>query len=141
MSNQGFVVFGDVVEGNGKTIRENNLAKKHKLTVDTLVEVKFDKWHGDGCCEKIHGRYWIVDCGRDCDGTPLYSLSHMKLRTAEELVESMGRPRGSKGFELAVHMVGHWHGGFAEDDLTPVEVTTQIRRGYGALRWKDDFAT
>jgi len=36
--------FGDIVEKNGKTIRENNLALTHKIPIDTLVEVKYDQW-------------------------------------------------------------------------------------------------
>jgi hypothetical protein len=66
----------DIVEENGKTIRENNLARNHKYKVGDLVEVKLHENYDDfGACIKFHARLWIVNCGRDCDGTPLYSLS------------------------------------------------------------------
>lgn len=72
------VNFADIIEENGKTIRENNLEKTHDIPIGTLVEVKFDEWHGNGACEKTHARLWVVSHDRDCDGTPLYSLSPFK---------------------------------------------------------------
>jgi hypothetical protein len=65
----------DIVEENGKTIRENNLEKTHDIPIGTLVEVKYDEWYGDGACEKVHARLWVIGHSRDCDGTPLYNLS------------------------------------------------------------------
>ncbi len=46
----------DIVEENGKTIKENNLEKQHKIQIDSLVEVKFDPWFGEGACWKVHAR-------------------------------------------------------------------------------------
>lgn len=67
-----FVMFSDIVEENGKTIRENNLAKTHKYPLGTVVTVHT----GDGATERSDGRsYYVVGHGRDCDGTPLYTYS------------------------------------------------------------------
>lgn len=121
------ILFGDIVEENGKTIRENNLEKKHNIPLGTLVEVKYSNWHGDGCCEKVHARLWVVYQGRDCDGTPLYWLSTMKPDN-EVFLAFKDQP-----------LLGSFvmHGGYAEEDLTVVPVTEDLKQGEGSLHWKD----
>lgn len=109
----------DIVEENGKTIKENNLEREHQIPVGTLVEVKYDQWHGDGACQKVHARLWVVKHGRDCDGTPLYTLS--QWRTWREA----RRYRDAEG-------------GFPEHMLTPVELTREVCRGENALVWDED---
>ncbi len=51
-------------ESNGKTIKENNLEKTHIYKIGQLVETE------EGA------RLFISKQTRDCDGTPLYSLSY-----------------------------------------------------------------
>ena len=116
-----FTFVHDLVESNGKTIRENNMERQHSLSVGTLVEVKYDEWHGDGACSKVHARLWIVKCGRDCDGTPLYWLSKWE----------------DPQFALSVHQ---YVGGFSESLLTPVIITNELLDGYGALEWEEQDA-
>lgn len=60
----------------GKTFREENNEKKHNIPLGALVEVDFDDTH----CEspKSGLRLFVVSHDRDCDGTPLYSLSFNK---------------------------------------------------------------
>jgi hypothetical protein len=67
-----FMLQSDIVEANGKTARENNLARPHLIPLDALVEID--------CPEsEFHGvRAFVVEHARDCDGTPLYSLSFHK---------------------------------------------------------------
>lgn len=60
------VMVHDLVEENGKTIKENNLARAHNIPVGALVEVD-DKGE--------RRQLYVVYHARDCDGTPLYSLS------------------------------------------------------------------
>lgn len=60
----------DMIESNGKTVRENNLSKEHSIPLDTLVEVKGT--------ENTGIRAFVVYYHRDCDGTPLYGLSMTK---------------------------------------------------------------
>lgn len=108
------IVFGDIVEANGKTIRENNMKLGHNIPIGSLVEVKYDEWHGDGACQVVHARLWIVAHSRDCDGSPLYCLSRWK----------------DPEFAMAVKQLKC---GFSEDCLTVVEVTPELIRGEGAL--------
>lgn len=58
----------DIVESNGKTIRENNMLLQHNITLGTLVEVNIDYSDHHGI------RAFVVRYDRDCDGTPLYGL-------------------------------------------------------------------
>lgn len=37
------IVFGDIVEANGKTIRDNNRDIPHNIPLGAVVEVDFDK--------------------------------------------------------------------------------------------------
>ena len=62
--------IADLLESNGKTMRENNNALKHKIEIGTLVEVI--PW--DSECEWGNMRMYVTKHTRDCDGTPLYSL-------------------------------------------------------------------
>ena len=109
--------IGDIVESNGKTIRQNNLEKKHNINLGELVEVKYEEWHGNGACEKIHARLWVVSHGRDCDGTPLYSLSAYK----------------TENIAWQLHDI---RTGFAEESLTVITVTDELVYGEGALSWE-----
>lgn len=110
---RGPFILHNVVEPNGKTIRENNLQKMHAIPIGTLVEVKYDNWLGGGACEKVHARLWVVAHTRDCDGTPLYSL-------------------GRRPDEIGIT------NGFGSESLTPVEVDAKLLEGYGALAWDEE---
>lgn len=58
----------NIVEANGKTIKENNLAQGHAIPLGALVEVNLDY-------SEEHGiRMYVCEHSRDCDGTPLYTL-------------------------------------------------------------------
>lgn len=60
----------------GKTYREENHEKTHNIPLGTLVEVDFND---DGYEDPKKGlRMFVVEHNRDCDGTPLYSLSFRK---------------------------------------------------------------
>lgn len=116
----------DIVEENGKTVKENNLERNHNIPIDTLVEVKYDDWFGDGACQKVHGRFWVVEHCRDCDGTPLYNLSEHRKAALHEFRCHFG--------EYAVKN----HGPFPEDALTIIDVTPELVYGTGALTWEDE---
>jgi len=77
------VVLHDIVEKNGKTIRENNLEKQHKMKIGDLVEITFDEYRGV--------RLWICELSRDCDGTPLYSLTANLAEFKRQLSENCSR--------------------------------------------------
>ena len=72
------VAAHDLMESNGKTIKENNLEKKHNIPLGSLVEVEIQLY--DTCAEGIvdlHGicKLYVVSHDRDCDGSPLYTVS------------------------------------------------------------------
>lgn len=74
--------IADLVEGNGLTIRENNLALNHNIPLDTLVEIR-SSYHS------VSARGYVCYHGRDCDGTPLYGISPKKgYRRIEVTLES-----------------------------------------------------
>lgn len=70
------------MEENGKSVRENNLERQHRIPLGTLVEIFEDDPLQEDSYHRL--RLYVVDHARDCDGTPLYSLSFNK-KVVEEL--------------------------------------------------------
>ena len=69
MSGEG-IIFGDIVEANHKTIRQNNMERQHAIPIGAFVEIDckdVPEWHG---C-----RLYVTKHCRDCDGTSLYALA------------------------------------------------------------------
>lgn len=67
-----FINFSDIKNPEtGKTFREENMEKTHNIPLGSLVEVILDG-------ERNGLRLFVVQHGRDCDGTPLYGLSFDK---------------------------------------------------------------
>lgn len=139
----------DIVEENGKTIRQNNQEKTHDLPVGTLVEVKYDEWFDGGACSKVQARLWVWSHDRDCDGTPLYSLSPHKKDHFERA--KIVLPPGYWGAgnvwesqetcfreEVTRNILNKVKSGFAREFLTPVPVTKELEDGVGALRWDNE---
>lgn len=112
------IVYNDIIEKNGKTVYENNMAIPHHIPIGTLVEVKYDRWHGGGACEKVHARLFVKTHARDCDGEPLYTLSKYPREFAE------------------IPTLEH-RGFFTEKELTIVPITREINGGIGALEWEN----
>jgi len=76
------VMFSEIQEANGKTIRENNMAKKHEIPLGSLVEITYEDYPDE--INPVNGlRLFVVNHSRDCDGTPLYDLS-FKLTAQKE---------------------------------------------------------
>jgi hypothetical protein len=67
----------------GNTYRQDNAAKTHSIALGTLVETNFGEYdkHESGL------RLFVVEHSRDCDQTPLYTLSHKCLEDYQELVQ------------------------------------------------------
>jgi hypothetical protein len=97
------ILVANIIEENGKTIRQNNMEIKHKIPIGTLVEINSpqDLEYDDGdvlyeCHHRM--RAYIVSHDRDCDGTPLYSVGPKGLeRRLQE--KFTGRP-GSEDEKL-----------------------------------------
>lgn len=117
---------------DGPTIREKNLELKHNIPIDSLVEVKYDSWYGDGACIKAHARLWVVGHHRDCDGTPLYILADKKIDTLLHLAQYYHTSVDHLGIYGNVYETG-----FSESSLTVVDVTESIKRGEDALCWDE----
>jgi hypothetical protein len=120
----------DIVEENGKTIHENNLEKTHKYPVGSLVEVKYDKFLGNGACKLVHARLWVYSHDRDCDGEPLYSLG--EWCPSKDPEAAFNWEFKSKAIRSA--MLGIVHG-FGEESLTLIPLTEHVMRGGDALSW------
>lgn len=151
-----YMSFGDIMEENGKTIRENRGALEHKYPVGTLVETTFEDWHSGGSCSVGIARMWVVSLDRDCDGSPLYSLSfHPPTCISGEAKTKImlyypewevggpdhrnpgGLPGTMFNEEFSRKQVEKWKTGYPEESLKPIEVTHDIRSGVGCLTLSD----
>lgn len=94
----------DLVEANGLTIKQNNLAKSHAIPLKTFVEINCEDDESHGC------RGFVVEHQRDCDGTPLYGLSFTPS-TVDDLIEV---DDATKGLDMSVcgvvraEIIGGW---------------------------------
>jgi hypothetical protein len=89
--------FVDPEDPAGRTFRQINLTRAHAIPIGTLVEIlPYEDSSRDGV------RMFVAFHARDCDGTPLYSLSP----SSEDLVAHDSR-FGNRG----------WIGGFGEETL------------------------
>ena len=90
------MVYDLVDQETGKTIKQINLEKTHELPVGSLVELNSGS------------RLFVVKQTRDCDGSPLYSLSIDSLDT-DQIRESMYNrswSNGHHGDDLT--LIGHF---------------------------------
>lgn len=74
--------YSDIVESNGKTIKQNNMAIAHKFNLGDLVEIDITLFkEREGCLVDLKGKckLYVVMQGRDCDGTPLYCLADIPV--------------------------------------------------------------
>lgn len=65
--------ISDIVESNGKTVKQNKMEQSHTIPLGSLVEIL-----GGENDEDTGLRLFVVNHSRDCDGTPLYGLSFKK---------------------------------------------------------------
>lgn len=108
----------DIVQENGKTVKENNLAVEHTIPIDALVEIVDSKEYGGV-------RLFVVHHSRDCDGTPLYELSFEKdaYKRYEELKRETEDFTSTSAFErelsnrLMQRHIGKLFGPFGADSL------------------------
>ena len=135
----------DLIEKNGRTVLENNMEKPHNISIGTLVEVQYDEWMGDGACTKAHARLWVISHDRDCDGTPLYTLSPYKKTPFDgaKIILPPGYWSEKHNYETLLksditnNILSRAKSGFTEEDLTPIEVTQEIKDGVGSLHWEE----
>ncbi|ARN69389.1 hypothetical protein FORC36_4872 (plasmid) [Vibrio vulnificus] len=84
------VFIGDIVESNGKTVKENNFSLKHEYPIMSQVKVvSCDSWlsrESEVIQNAVNAGlpFYVVQHIRDCDGTPLYAVSFVPLTAAED---------------------------------------------------------
>lgn len=67
-----FVWLGDLKDKEtGRTFRQLNMEKTHKIPVGALVEITYDS---ERLGFKNGLRLHVINHSRDCDGTPLYVI-------------------------------------------------------------------
>jgi len=129
------VVFAhELVEENGKTVRENNMEKTHKYPLGEVVEVTMgfdigwgaaaivDRKNREICLGVKEGtfRLYVVGHQRDCDGSLLYMLSDLRCKY----------PTEAKAFDMeGIKYRGfaqYFEHGIGEESLKPVGYRTEL---------------
>lgn len=82
------LMYSELVEFNGKTVRQNNMEKSHKFPLGSLVEVEVSIYDPGYVDLKGKCLLFVVKQGRDCDGTPLYLLSSIPVIYPESKILS-----------------------------------------------------
>jgi hypothetical protein len=107
----------DIVEENGKTVRQNNLEKKHNIPIGSIVEVYVNVEHQNATYPDVQvnlsGKCNLIVVGhtRDCDGTPLYTVADIPYAP-------LGMKYSKQREELLVESFAHCvKVGYAEEDL------------------------
>jgi len=133
MANPIVVMFGDIVEANGKTIRENNQERGHRYPLGDLVQLEYNSYFGGACGSATYAHLHVVAHTRDCDGSPLYMLAS---KPPEEWEESFGitveeyRELGvMTQRHLLVSAMAHVEINFNEDCLTPIKQPEDAHTG------------
>ena len=93
---------------SGKTYRQENNEKTHNIPLGTLVEIDCDDSYLESPKKGL--RLFVVSHDRDCDGTPLYSLSFNKDWTPEMF-----------GKQYEVFAKGQIDSGYSEESLKVIK--------------------
>lgn len=118
--------FKDIVEKNGKTIEQNNLAAGHKYPIGTLVSFTTEDYQGDGpkgiCGTKTSGNLFVMEHCRDCDGSPLYLLGSMDLSKPgnQQAYDECGNGLNDHARRIYKKGLFGMIFNFGEESLTPV---------------------
>jgi hypothetical protein len=128
------------VEKNGKTVRENNLARQHSIPLGALVDFEYEEYFGNGAGVAGRARMYVVDHARDCDGTPLYWLASAPREKwcvpgMSAALALQAPPLSLQGLYLA--SCYHLKGGYPEESLHPVELTADVLSGEGVPTLED----
>jgi hypothetical protein len=117
--------LADIRESNGKTVRENNQAKPHKYPIGTLVRFKFTSVGSVKAEAKGEATAYVCEHNRDCDGSPLYSMSLIAPASlggaAATLVEYADSSWMSNLRLRAEAVYKVWFFGHSEDSLEAVQ--------------------
>ena len=116
----------DVVEANGKTWRENNLAIQHNIPLYSLVELRYEGDPRDGL------RVFVRAHTRDCDGTPLYGLTADPNLCGKSFDHAQYPERDldecfAKALAKSYHLAHSSLNGWGEDSLIVIKSGDEVR--------------
>lgn len=117
-------MVADIVEENGKTIRQNNLEKTHSIPLGSLVEVIYESSDEEDNMAGV--RMFVVKHSRDCDGTPLYDISFKReaQKEVEDFEKELEKLHGEE-YRLAMLLKWKEEGGISrhwgEDSLREIK--------------------
>lgn len=115
-------------EGSDKTYRQLNMEKTWKYPLNSLVKVLKYVYESDTFVDDPHGLVLhVTKHGRDCDGTPLYYLSHL---TAEKYKEALDVFKGGyDGQTFDAEVLGSpLAGGYSEESLRLIALPHEIEK-------------
>lgn len=104
----------------GLTWRQENLQRKHSIPIDTLVELLPYGEGDDDYNEHTGLRLYVAAHDRDCDGTPLYSVSlchRLERERRDRLIEGCVVEAGGMRLRGSALMYSHVISGMSEHDL------------------------
>ena len=108
------ILVPDIVEPNGKTVRQNNMEKVHRIPIGTLVEVNCDYQ------PEHKTRQFVATHNRDCDGTPLYSITPKRNMCDDQIsVDCYGDKRTEK--DIAQRRLTYHNSGWSDDALIVID--------------------
>jgi hypothetical protein len=124
------VILHNLVEKNGKTIKENNMGKKHNIPIGTLVEIEDNEYFEGGAYRKGTARLFVIAHTRDCDGTPLYSLCGKRVDLMEDEIRVAMKLNNEFCLlkeDLSKNMIFNVQGGYVENDFKIVKITDDVK--------------
>lgn len=121
--NQIGVIAHHIVGDDGLTTRERNMQTKHNFAIGSLVEITYGEYCGL--------RLFVAEHSRDCDGTPLYALTHTPKYIGRKLAKEKERAINDiDGFLCAVHL-GALNDGWSESSLVLIKSAKEISAQLG----------
>ena len=107
----------DPHDPRGRSYKEVNLEKQHRIPIGALVELQGE----DGTEDEHYGvRLYVVAHLRDCDGTPLYAMSAYRTDTVEK-IKGFANPGWLHGWDEEGLKVIRLPGGSEPRDAAPVD--------------------
>lgn len=105
----------DIVQNNGKTIKQNNMEIKHNIPIGKKVYIESKEYNYSFGFRLFRGIVEIYSHDRDCDGTPLYSVIEKDKSIINHYMNLLNIEK-----RYAEHIAGVRHG-FSEGSLLKLD--------------------